>query len=213
VDVTTDLNATHNIAARSWVESANETGCDFPLQNLPLGVFDGGKGPRIGIAIGDRILCLRSAVNAGLLNELPTEITEALRGEKLNALMALGRGAAAELRQAVFALLEQSSPQKDACAACLLPQSHATMLLPATIGDYTDFYVPARQSPAAELQMGADRLPRARLICGGKRRRSEAAQRPDESRGRACSHVWADAAAGLRVGSWRSDWRGQCRWR
>jgi fumarylacetoacetase len=140
VDVTTDLNATHNIAARSWVESANETGCDFPLQNLPLGVFDGGKGPRIGIAIGDRILCLRSAVNAGLLNELPTEITEALRGEKLNALMALGRGAAAELRQAVFALLEQSSPQKDACAACLLPQSHATMLLPATIGDYTDFY-------------------------------------------------------------------------
>ncbi|MBV8807935.1 MAG: hypothetical protein JO033_04615, partial [Acidobacteriaceae bacterium] len=49
---------THDPALRSWVESANLLGCDFPIQNLPLGVFRTAENPqpRIGVAIGDFVL-------------------------------------------------------------------------------------------------------------------------------------------------------------
>ena len=135
----TTLNATHDFSARSWVESANMEGADFPLQNLPLGVFDGGKGPRIGVAIGAMVLCLRSAADAGLL-ALHPEVSAALHAETLNPLMGLGRQASTSLRAATFTLLVESSSLKEACAKFLVPQSAVRMLLPATIGDYTDFY-------------------------------------------------------------------------
>jgi fumarylacetoacetase len=134
------LQQTYATTERSWVASANIAGCDFPIQNLPLGVFDGGKGPRLGVAIGDRILCLRSAEKAGLLDGLTPELAAALQADTLNPLMALGRDAATRLRLAVFALLQESSPHAAACAACVIAQAQATMLLPAVIGDYTDFY-------------------------------------------------------------------------
>ena len=60
----TTVNETHDPGLRSWVESANSPSSDFPIQNLPLGVFRprGGAGaPAIGVAIGDEILDLRQA--------------------------------------------------------------------------------------------------------------------------------------------------------
>ena len=54
------VDGTHDPALRSWVESANEPGTDFPVQNLPLGVFRyRGEGPcRVGCAVGDSVLDL-----------------------------------------------------------------------------------------------------------------------------------------------------------
>ena len=64
----TTLDETHRADLRSWVESANDAGGDFPIQNLPLGVFRHGDGePRVGAAIGDQVLDLRAAVSLGLL--------------------------------------------------------------------------------------------------------------------------------------------------
>jgi fumarylacetoacetase len=138
--MTSALNATHAPDARSWVTSANISGTDFPLQNLPLGVFDGGDGARTGVAIGDQILDLRATSEAGLLRELPLEVHTALAQPTLNQLMQLGHDANFKLRHAIFALLEQSSPHQKECAELLKSQSDVQMLLPATIGDYTDFY-------------------------------------------------------------------------
>ena len=62
-----ELNATHDPARRSWVESANAADTDFPIQNLPFGVFDDGRGARGGVALGDRIVDLGALIEAGLI--------------------------------------------------------------------------------------------------------------------------------------------------
>lgn len=135
------LNATHDGTARSWVISANVDTCDFPIQNLPFGVFSyKQKRRRIGVAIGDRILDLRGCVNAGLVGA--GAVADALRAEALNEFMALGAEAWAEVRRRVFDLLNENTT--DAARAVvksrLVPMAGAVMHLPAEIGDYTDFY-------------------------------------------------------------------------
>ena len=82
------MNATHDPQRRSWVPSANRPGGAFPIQNLPLGVFDGAKGPTIGAAIGDQVLDLRGC--QALLGGLPAGTVEACAASTLNPLMALG---------------------------------------------------------------------------------------------------------------------------
>ena len=62
-----ELNATHDPARRSWVASANEPESDFPIQNLPFGVFDDGQGARGGVALGDQIIDLGALLAAGLI--------------------------------------------------------------------------------------------------------------------------------------------------
>jgi fumarylacetoacetase len=131
------LDETHDTAHRSWLESANRADTDFPLQNLPLGLFH--RAPdaraRLGVAIGDSILDLASCAEAG---RLPTSLIEACRADRLNPLMALGEEARRGLRRAVFALLRHgATPVPD---AWIVPQSDARMQVPAAIGDYTDFY-------------------------------------------------------------------------
>lgn len=120
---------------QSWVESAEGSG--FPIQNLPLGVFQRADGIAcIGSAIGDRILDLRAAADAGLLLE---GLAAACRGSSLNPLMAMGRKASASLRTRLTDLLTDSST-RPRIEPLLLRQSEVRMLLPARIGDYTDFY-------------------------------------------------------------------------
>jgi fumarylacetoacetase len=134
------LNRTHDPQARSWILSANQADCDFPIQNLPLGVFQHGADAQIGVAIGDQVLDLHGAASTGLLAQLDASVRRALAGPVLNPLMALGREANANLREALFDLLQEGSPTKESCATHLHPQRDVTMLLPANIGDYTDFY-------------------------------------------------------------------------
>ena len=135
------MNETHDPAARSWVESANLPGTDFPIQNLPLGVFDRGKALTcIGVAIGDQILDLSSAAENDCVPGIDEITNEALMDEPLNLLMALGRERWSALRKSVFHLLREGSESRADVEKCLVKQSDVHMLLPAVIGDYTDFY-------------------------------------------------------------------------
>ena len=137
------INATHDPSLRSWVESANQKDTDFPIQNLPFGVFrpQGSAEPsRIGVAIGDQLLDLVICCEAGFLQELPEKLQEACAAPNLNPLMAMGSDAMSALRRCLSELLrydEQTPPPE---RKILIPMSEAELLLPAAIGDYTDFY-------------------------------------------------------------------------
>ncbi len=123
------INATHNPALRSWVESANVEGSDFPIQNLPFGSFytaGSHKALRIGVAIGDQVLDLKAV---GLISTTD-----------MNDLMAFGTPERQALRAAISAGLREGSSQQAAWQGALLPQSAIEMAVPCRIGDYTDFY-------------------------------------------------------------------------
>jgi fumarylacetoacetase len=125
-------DATHDPALCSWVESANGHP-EFPIQNLPLGVFSlAGGTPRVGVAIGDMVLDLAAA---GIAIEAP-----------LNAFLAQGPAARRDLRARVSALLAQgATPHPE----WLHAQRDVTMHLPVRIGDYTDFYAGIHHAIAA----------------------------------------------------------------
>jgi len=129
------LDHTHDPALASWVDSANGHR-DFPVQNLPLGVFSAeGAERRIGVAIGDFILDLTQA--AEFLDE---EWRDDLALPVLNAWLARGREDQSSLRHRLSELLSDGR-YRDDVEPLLIGQSEATMHLPCLIGDYTDFYV------------------------------------------------------------------------
>lgn len=135
------LNETHDPALQSWIASANEEDGDFPIQNLPFGVFRlPGEAWRGGVAIGDAIVDLAAVARAGVFTGLAGQATLAGAQDKLNALMAMGPKAWSALRLALSRALRQGSPQKAALAACLVASKEAEYDVPARIGDYTDFY-------------------------------------------------------------------------
>ncbi len=132
-----------DVSRRSWVEEANNPACEFPIQNLPYGVFrtDGGK--HIGVAIGARILDLHACACQGLLNGLLAEVVGACKAEVLNPLMALGPAAWSALRARITELLDADEAHESTrrrVEPLLTPMREAAMELPAQIGDYTDFY-------------------------------------------------------------------------
>jgi fumarylacetoacetase len=122
------VNATHDPKLRSWVESANDPASDFPIQNLPFGIFKRKKSneaPRGGVAIGDQILDLAAV---GLKT-----------GPNLNGLAAAGLNAWTALRKRLSAELSNPKSAKR-LAQFLVPMKKAELLLPVAIGDYSDFY-------------------------------------------------------------------------
>lgn len=129
------IDATHDLALASWVDGAGGH-ADFPVQNLPLGVFSpAGAPPRIGTAIGEHILDL-----AAIAALLPEPVRAALAQPTLNALFALAPTDRLVLRRAVSALLCADS-QRGEVEPALHAAAGCAMHLPAAIGDYTDFYV------------------------------------------------------------------------
>jgi fumarylacetoacetase len=131
------------VSQQSWVDSANEADCDFPLQNLPYGVARHGDQTSIGVAIGDQILSLKACVRQGLLVSLSEPILNACEADLLNPLMSLGKGSWSALRNCLTDLLgsdQANETMQNRVAQCLFSMQDATMLLPAQIGDYTDFY-------------------------------------------------------------------------
>ena len=118
---------------KSFVKSANNHP-DFPLENLPFGVFRVGGEGRIGVAVGDEVLNLATCHEAGLISEWACTRTT------LNELMSRGRDATRRLRTRLLELLADESPDREAVAKHLFPRRDADMILPAMIGDYTDFY-------------------------------------------------------------------------
>jgi fumarylacetoacetase len=127
----------------SWIASANDPASDFPIQNLPYGVFCHRERTRIGIAIGDRILDLNACASEGLLAGLPDETVSACGCQLLNPLMSLGPASWSALRGQITALLNAAQVNRQTQSRVeplLIPMREAAMQLPAQIGDYTDFY-------------------------------------------------------------------------
>jgi fumarylacetoacetase len=137
------IDHTHDAAARSWVASANHADTDFPIQNLPYGLFrkaGSAEAARVGIAIGDQILDLQRAATAGVWAPEVHALLEPLAAGDLNAFMALPSAERRALRHALFEALREGSAQKSTLAGALLAQAEAQMAVPCRIGDYTDFY-------------------------------------------------------------------------
>ena len=179
-------DGTHDASLRSWVESANDPATDFPVQNLPLGVFrrGGARPARVGCAIGDQVLDLAACAERGLLRGMPSDVEDACRGTSLNALMALEPRVRGTLRHRLSHLLRAEggfvTARADA-AQVLLPQRgrrdaaagdgrrlHRLLRLGLPRHERREDAAP-RQPAAAELQVGADRLPRPRVVARGER--------------------------------------------
>ena len=117
---------------QSWVASANAPDCDFPIQNLPYGVFSvGGDAPRCGVAIGDQIVDLAACEAQGFLDAGGT-----FSAPQLNDFIALGIVKWSEIRGALTALLAQGGDQN----LPLVAMADATLHLPIHVTEYTDFY-------------------------------------------------------------------------
>jgi fumarylacetoacetase len=141
MQVVDSINETHDPKLESWVESANQPDCDFPIQNLPLGVFESARGPCVGIAIGDQILDIGGCYRAGLVAGPAAEAAEKSQGPVLNPLMALNPVVWSALRRRLSELLRKGSPDRHKIArAFLVPMDQTRMRLPVEIGDFTDFY-------------------------------------------------------------------------
>jgi fumarylacetoacetase len=146
--VTYALNETHNPDALSWVPSANAPDTDFPIQNLPFGVFrrtdDDEARARVGVAIGDRVLDLEACHAAGLFDGRAGEAGAACSTGRLNALCALGRSHWSILRSRISELLRANHPNQRQNRAvlepCLVAMAEVTLECPVEVGDYTDFY-------------------------------------------------------------------------
>src|SRR5260221_8507531 len=132
--------------ARSWVASAEQHDTDFPLQNLPFGVFRAtARAPRPGIAIGDRILDLAAVAEQGLLSDQAAALVhECTLDGALKPLRAAGRDAIGHLRRQAALLLAADSSEsraaRDRGEALLVKMADAELLLPARIADYSAFY-------------------------------------------------------------------------
>ena len=147
-----ELNETHDPALTSWVPSANAPGSDFPIQNLPFGVFRRAgtdEGARVGVAIGDMILDLRAAREAGAFDGLALDAALLCDEPTLAPLMALSPTSWSALRLQLSRVLRADALDGPLSAvlademnrkALLVPMGSAELLLPAASGDYTDFY-------------------------------------------------------------------------
>ena len=134
------IDGTHDVALRSWVPGADGHP-DFPVQNLPLGVVaPPGAAPRAATAIGDRVLDLQGLLAAGLLEGDARHAVEAIDGPRLNGLLALGAAPRRALRARLSALVTEGASERAMVERCLHDAATCTALLPAAIGDYTDFY-------------------------------------------------------------------------
>jgi fumarylacetoacetase len=140
------VNQTHDPALTTWVASAKGA-TDFPIQNLPFGVFrrrGSGSAPTVGVAIGNQILRLEGAQASGAFTGLGAQAADVCRAPSLNPLLALGREYWSALRSQISAFLADGSAiaraQNPDAGHLLVPMAEAELFVPAHIGDYTDFY-------------------------------------------------------------------------
>lgn len=121
-----------NQALRSWVAAANDAGCDFPIQNLPYGVFSvADQPPRCGVAIGDMILDLAECEARGLI-----DAKGSFAWPVLNDFIEQGRAVWDRTRGRLTALLAEEGDRD----LPLVPMANATLHLPIRVTEFTDFY-------------------------------------------------------------------------
>jgi fumarylacetoacetase len=145
--MTSRIDATHDPKLRSWVASANGHD-DFPIQNLPVGRFLRAAEPDapadLGVAIGDQILSLTGASDAGLLPEVAADAVDRWDAEGSAAFLGLGREVWSAVRHGASLILQEGTEEGNEAKGLredlLVPMTGARLLLPCDIGDYTDFY-------------------------------------------------------------------------
>ncbi len=123
---------------RSWVSSANSAETPFPLNNLPCGVFSvGDEDPRCGVAIGDMILDMAGAEEAGLVM---LDDTACFDLPFWNEVMDLGPPVWDALRDRLTDLLAEGSAEQAAVRPHLVPMAGAVLHMPFLVAEFTDFY-------------------------------------------------------------------------
>ena len=121
-------------------------GSDFPIQNIPFGIFKSKNNskPRAGTAIGDFILDLSVLQESSLFSDPLINGKSVFSKEHLNDFMALGNTICNQTRKDIQELLEENNPvlrdNENLRLKCLIPVSETEMCMPVDIGDYTDFY-------------------------------------------------------------------------
>jgi fumarylacetoacetase len=140
------VNKTHDPALTSWIESANSPDTDFPIQNLPFGVFSrkGDSERRVGVAIGDQIVDIGESLSANLWSGKARDVARWCDRPTLNELMQAPRDSLSQFRERLSELLTgtpgDGSVINPLPPGALVPMADAVMFRPAEIGDYTDFY-------------------------------------------------------------------------
>ena len=175
------IDHSHDPALTSWVVSANGH-LDFPIQNLPLGVFSPLAGaPRGGVAIGDMILDLRTLHEAAVLDDEAQAAIHSCIGTSLNPFLALGAGPRRALRDAVSALLADGS---DPRPHLLHRAADCIMYLPAHVGDYSDFYAGIHHAEAVGAMLRPDQplMPNYKWLPVGYHGRSSTIRPPGDVR-------------------------------
>jgi fumarylacetoacetase len=160
------LNETHNPDAYSWIASANGASSDFPLQNLPFGVFvpddevEREAQPRVGVAIGDSVLDVLACYKRGAFNGRAATAAEACAGATLNPLMALGWEFWSALRARLSELLRAHHPDQRHHQAIVEPSLRllrdVRLVQPVAIGNYSDFYASIHHATNMGLMLRPD---------------------------------------------------------
>src|SRR4051812_31885967 len=133
-------NATHDPARRSWLPGANDPDGDFPIQNLPFGLFRHDGRARGGVALGDRIIDLAALAETGLLHGDALVACRAGSGETLAPLFAVAPAALGALRASLSDLFRDGGGgDRTALSALLVPMRDAELLLPVRPTAFTDF--------------------------------------------------------------------------
>jgi fumarylacetoacetase len=140
-----ELDETHDSKRRSWVASANAPDAEFPIQNLPFGVFSTRGGAKTGgVAIGDCVIDLKRCADLKIFSGDAEIAARDASAPTLNALLKLGRGPARALRRQLADLLDAANEGKSELAAqraeLLHPLAQCELHLPTAVGNYTDFY-------------------------------------------------------------------------
>ncbi|GAA62846.1 fumarylacetoacetase [Pseudoalteromonas sp. BSi20311] len=137
------INETHDINLTSWVASANDAQCDFPIQNLPFAEVrrkNSNEAFRGAVAIGDQVIDLAKVNELGIFSGNAQTAVASASNPTLNEFMGLGEQYWSALRLALSKALREGSAHQEQLAQALIPQSEIEFALPCRIGDYTDFY-------------------------------------------------------------------------
>ena len=134
----------NNPALKSFVNIDKNS--DFPIQNLPFGVFstENNNTPRVGVAIGEYVLDLAIIEKKGLFKEILNNHADIFNQASLNPFMALGQSIWRAVRARVSELLRDDNPElrddENLKQQVLIPRSKIKLHLPVIINGYTDFY-------------------------------------------------------------------------
>jgi len=138
--MTVDVNPTHDPGRRSWVESDNDPDTDFPIQNLPFGIFRARNRVRGGVALGQSIIDLSALIGRGFLDGGALAAAQAASGTSLAPLLNAGAAEVSALRARLSDLFRADGRQdRSLLAETLVPMAEAELLLPLKPPAFTDF--------------------------------------------------------------------------